>query len=301
MSALHLRSARPDGRPGAVGGKVFRRLALDILFSHQCQCKRASTERRRLHQFVQSKRNRLQYLKQVSYGSVVLAEPRYRTNKVKRMHSIIEGLLPVLEAMAEHPAIAQINPGRISANRRAGDRNITVQYFTTSGLKLLARSPSSIQEVFVVTSEPETVKSWLLQRGLTQEMGSKPAVPKPAVDIQETPLRAARTRRDRPRRRKPRQQPATPSPERLTDTNATATVSDHLSPDILDKLRQLPRSNGSINSSPKRNGAIRPKVSAPRKSKCQAMPENNPLEAWLDQVSDDDIRRLARKLKGNDP
>lgn len=229
-----------------------------------------------------------------------MAAQRYRSNKVKRMHSIIEGLLPILEAMAEHPAIAQINPGRISANRRAGDRNITVQYFTASGLRLLARNPSSIQEVFVVTSEPEAVKSWLLQRGLVQELGSKQAAPEPAAHTPKTPLRPVRTCQNKPRRRKGRQQPVTPPFEQLVNPSAATRVSDHLSPDVLDKLHRLPQSRGPGKSSPRRNGTLKPQTSTPQKSQRQAPPKN-PLEAWLDQVSDDDIRRMAKKLKGDDP
>lgn len=131
-----------------------------------------------------------------------MAGHRYRTNKIKRMHSIIHGLLPILEAMAAHPAIAQITPGRISANRRAADRNITLQYYTDSGMKLLARNPSTIQEVFIVTSEPEEVHAWLVREGLISNSAdnsakgaaNSPAEPqKPAASSANAPA-AARTR-----------------------------------------------------------------------------------------------------------
>jgi hypothetical protein len=97
-----------------------------------------------------------------------VAGHRYRINKIKRMHSIVHGLLPILEDMARHPAIAQITPGRISGNRHADDYNVTMQYFTESGMKLIARTPTSVQEVFIVTSEPEEVQIWLINEGLIE-------------------------------------------------------------------------------------------------------------------------------------
>lgn len=97
-----------------------------------------------------------------------VAGHRYRINKIKRMHSIVHGLLPILEDMARHPAIAQITPGRISGDRHADDYNVTMQYFTESGMKLIARTPTSVQEVFIVTSEPEEVQAWLISEGLIE-------------------------------------------------------------------------------------------------------------------------------------
>lgn len=97
-----------------------------------------------------------------------MAGHRYRVNKIKRMHSIVHGLLPILEDMARHPAIAQITPGRISGDRHADDYNVTMQYFTESGMKLIARTPTAVQEVFIVTSEPEKVQAWLVSEGLIE-------------------------------------------------------------------------------------------------------------------------------------
>ncbi|MGI6082282.1 MAG: DUF2103 domain-containing protein [Limnochordia bacterium] len=257
-------------------------------------------------QFVQTDRHRLQYPKQISYGSVVLAAQRYRTNKVKRMHSILEGLLPILEAMAECPDIDQINPGRISASRRAGNYTVTVQYFTSSGLKLLARSPSGVQEVFVVTSEPETVERWLLESGITQQTGNKRTTSETIAGSQRTRPRSTSIPQKKRRRSKsssPPPQPSATAPP--AGQKSSTTVSDHLSRDTVDKLRQLPRHQSPRHQksgvpSARLNGAKTSRTSAPVKRKSQTAPAKNPLEVWLEQVSDDDIRRLAHKLKGKD-
>lgn len=91
---------------------------------------------------------------------------RYRVNKIKRMHSIVDGVLPLLEEIATHPDVAQVTPGRIRPKRRGTDRRITFQYFTDAGLKLMAHTPEAVQEVFVVTAKPETVRDYLVEQKL---------------------------------------------------------------------------------------------------------------------------------------
>lgn len=103
---------------------------------------------------------------------------RHRVNKVKRMHSMIGGLLPILEKMARSDLVASITPGRISPLRRATDSLLTFQYFTGSGLKLLAKNPMAVQEVFVVSSQPEALLKWLIQEGLVDN-ADKPPPPTP--------------------------------------------------------------------------------------------------------------------------
>ncbi|MGH2461892.1 MAG: DUF2103 domain-containing protein, partial [Chloroflexota bacterium] len=44
---------------------------------------------------------------------------RHRAKGVKREHSIINGLLPVLERIAAQPAVSAVIPGRISVTRAA--------------------------------------------------------------------------------------------------------------------------------------------------------------------------------------
>lgn len=225
-----------------------------------------------------------------------LARHRYRTNKIKRMHGIIHNLLPVLTAMATHPAITQINPGRISGNRRAGDHNITVQYFTDSGLKLLARSPSSIQEVFIVTAKPEEVKSWLLEQGLVTEMGSQERSPNSSSDGQALNRNTSRPKSTK--RQRPRKKSSTNGVSHSYGQSArTPSVADRLPDDTLRRLRQLATTNGAKKVRTANNPRQRPPTTAPP-SKDKASQSMNPLEAWLEQTDDETLRRLARKSKG---
>jgi len=115
-----------------------------------------------------------------------MAQHRYRQNKIKREHTIIEGILPILEGIAEHPHVQGITPGRI--NKRSSNRNATVtyQYKTDAGLKLLARSTSAVQEVFVVTDHPDQVLEDLTKRKLIKA----PQRPKQGGTSQQKPGRA---------------------------------------------------------------------------------------------------------------
>lgn len=85
---------------------------------------------------------------------------KYRRNKVKREHSIIQGALPWLEELTKHPEVTDIIPGVIEANR-SPERGIVYKYETQTGCKLLLKSHGSIQEAFVVTKDPAWVKAWV--------------------------------------------------------------------------------------------------------------------------------------------
>ena len=89
---------------------------------------------------------------------------KYRHNKIKREHSMIEGAVDWLEDLADHPEITDIIPGVINHRRPSGN-GITFQYETKTGCKLLVKNGGSIQEVFVVTSEPQVVRDWIGGRG----------------------------------------------------------------------------------------------------------------------------------------
>lgn len=116
-------------------------------------------------------------------GERTLSQHRYRQGKIKREHTIIDGLLPLLEQMARFEAVTSITPGRIRPRSRPGDPAVTFQYVTESGLKLLARSHTAIQEVFIVTSDPETTLARLASAGLI---------------VQEKSGRTRRSRKARP-------------------------------------------------------------------------------------------------------
>lgn len=85
-----------------------------------------------------------------------MANNKYRENKIKQEHTIIRDILPFLEEIAKLSTVKSIIPGRI--NRRKGSGippYIQLKYNTPSGIKLLGKNSSSIQEIFVVTDEPD--------------------------------------------------------------------------------------------------------------------------------------------------
>lgn len=105
-----------------------------------------------------------------------LSQHRYRVNKVKRMHSIIDGVLPKLEELASHPGVDQVTPGRIRPTKRGRAVQITFQYFTSAGLKLLAHTPAAVQEVFVVSSDPQAVLAAMRQAEVIEAPKKQPPV-----------------------------------------------------------------------------------------------------------------------------
>ncbi len=85
---------------------------------------------------------------------------KHRKKKIKRQHSIIKGLQNFLETyVSPNEFVESIIPGEIKVGKTTGE-NLVVRYkySTVSGAKLIARSGNSVQEVFVVTGEPEKLK-----------------------------------------------------------------------------------------------------------------------------------------------
>ena len=85
---------------------------------------------------------------------------KYRKNKIKQEHGIIKGLKKFLEhEVSSLDSVEGIIPGRIKVGKTPGENLIvTYQYSTVSGAKLIARSGTSVQEVFVITNDPEKVR-----------------------------------------------------------------------------------------------------------------------------------------------
>jgi len=78
---------------------------------------------------------------------------------------MIKGLGKFLEYYISHLNFVDgILPGEIKVGKATGERLIVkFKYSTLSGAKLIAKSGSSIQEIFVVTRHPEK-----LQRVITE-------------------------------------------------------------------------------------------------------------------------------------
>ena len=83
---------------------------------------------------------------------------KYRDNKIKKEHTILEDIQPLLEEIAVIPGVKSIIPGRINQRSGSGmEAYLQLKYNTPSGLKIIGKTSSSLQEVFVVTDHCETV------------------------------------------------------------------------------------------------------------------------------------------------
>ena len=87
---------------------------------------------------------------------------KYRRNKVKREHGIIQNALEWLENLGRLSEVIDIIPGVIDVSH-SSERGIVYKYETQTGCKLLLKSNGSIQEVFVVTKNPKCVLEWVKQ------------------------------------------------------------------------------------------------------------------------------------------
>lgn len=85
---------------------------------------------------------------------------KYRRNKVKREHGIIQNALLWLENLGRLSEVTDIIPGVIDVSH-SSERGIVYKYETQTGCKLLLKSNGSIQEVFVVTKNPACVEEWV--------------------------------------------------------------------------------------------------------------------------------------------
>jgi hypothetical protein len=85
---------------------------------------------------------------------------KYRRNKVKREHGLIQNALLWLENLGTLTQVTDIIPGVIDVTH-SSERGIVYKYETQTGCKLLLKSNGSIQEVFVVTKDPACVLEWV--------------------------------------------------------------------------------------------------------------------------------------------
>lgn len=86
---------------------------------------------------------------------------RHRKGKLKRQHGIIKGLVDFLERnVTPQDYVDGVIPGEIRVGKATGENlKVSYKYGTITGAKLIARSGSSVQEVFVITSKPELLRA----------------------------------------------------------------------------------------------------------------------------------------------
>ena len=80
--------------------------------------------------------------------------PRHFKRGVKREHHFLKGLERPLEEIAQIHGVKKVIPGRIYASDSRGFE-IRVSRETKTGLKLIAKSDGSVQEVFLVVDKAD--------------------------------------------------------------------------------------------------------------------------------------------------
>jgi len=92
---------------------------------------------------------------------------KYRAGKIKREHSVIERLWPVLEQIAACEHVTSIIPGPIRPLNTQGFE-VTFQRFTETGLRLLAKNGAAVQEVYIVAPDKQAALDWLAAEGIVE-------------------------------------------------------------------------------------------------------------------------------------
>lgn len=83
-----------------------------------------------------------------------------RRNKVKRDHTVLKEVIPILEKITSVNGVNSIIPGRIRPIK--GNYPKAILYFTVStesGFKCIAKSSRAIQEIFIVTEDEECIEA----------------------------------------------------------------------------------------------------------------------------------------------
>ena len=87
--------------------------------------------------------------------------------RVKRQHGRVGGLDEILDRIVKQcPYVTRIVPGRIKVRRGKTPPSFRVQYATGAGLKCLYNGTGTVQEVFLICSDQEGAKRWLVEEGI---------------------------------------------------------------------------------------------------------------------------------------
>src|SRR6201989_48545 len=84
--------------------------------------------------------------------------------RIKRQHGRVGGLDEILNRIVEQcPFVSRIVPGRIKVRRGKTPPSFKVQYPTPAGLKCLYTGTGTVQEVFLICSDDEKARQWLIE------------------------------------------------------------------------------------------------------------------------------------------
>ncbi len=84
--------------------------------------------------------------------------------RIKRQHGRVPGLDEILNfIVANCPHVTRIVPGRIKVRRGQTPASFKIQYPTPAGLKCLYTGTGTVQEVFLICSDADAARKWLLE------------------------------------------------------------------------------------------------------------------------------------------
>jgi hypothetical protein len=89
--------------------------------------------------------------------------------RIKRQHGRVGGLDKILDRIVQQcPFVSRIVPGRIKVRRGKTASSFKIQYPTPAGLKCLYTATGTVQEVFLICSDTDKAKRWLLETGVAK-------------------------------------------------------------------------------------------------------------------------------------
>jgi len=89
--------------------------------------------------------------------------------RIKRQHGRVGGLDAILnQIVADCPHVTRIVPGRIKVRRGKTPPSFRVQYPTSAGLKCLYNGTGTVQEVFMICSDADATRKWLIEVGIAE-------------------------------------------------------------------------------------------------------------------------------------
>ena len=84
--------------------------------------------------------------------------------RIKRQHGRVGGLDDILNFIVQNcPHVTRIVPGRIKVRRGKTPASFKIQYPTAAGLKCLYTATGTVQEVFLICSDTEGARRWLVE------------------------------------------------------------------------------------------------------------------------------------------
>lgn len=89
--------------------------------------------------------------------------------RIKRQHGRVGGLDQILDRIVKNcPHVSRIVPGRIKVRRGHTPPSFRIQYPTPAGLKCQYYGTGTVQEVFLICSDEEQARAWLIESGIAE-------------------------------------------------------------------------------------------------------------------------------------